>query len=67
MQAKHEGITFNCESGDYKTISKQSLKFHNDVKHLGITYNCESCDYETSRKQNLKPHTQPPREEDLVM
>jgi len=46
---------FGCDTCDYKTNAKSSLKQHK-LSHEGIEYQCEQCDFVTNRIRWLDKH-----------
>ena len=56
----HEGISFNCNTCNYKTHSKPNYKKHRRVNHEKSKqkkYICDQCNYASHCSSTLKRHT----------
>ena len=48
---------YSCDSCEYRTSTKGSLKYHKEGKHGEEKYSCSKCEYRTKWKAWLKGHS----------
>ena len=51
-EAKHEGIRYQCDQCEYRSVQLSGLTMHKQSKHEGVTYSCQQCAYVTSAKKS---------------
>ena len=57
----HEGRVFKCESCDFQSATKHTLKTHIQVKHEGFVQEkiqCDQCTFSTASQGSLSNHKQ---------
>ena len=56
IKGMHGGVTYICDTCDYKAAQMGNLKVHKEVTHEGVRYSCADCTYKTAYLGHLKRH-----------